>query len=268
MSVDTFEWTRGALKRFSHSPDLKAASASLPDGVYTTLRTYGGRRIVMLGQHAARLAESSALKGSPGALPLDTLRDAVSATLNATGHAESRLRLTFAPPRLLISVEPFSPLPRHLYEQGVSCVTVPVRRSNPHSKDTRFIATAEASYGALPPGIEEGLMVDEAGAVLEGLSSNFFALRDGRLWTEAERVLMGVTRSLVLQVAAVVVPVELKAIAFDESVQECFITSVSREVLPVVRIDGRPVGDGKPGPITREIAWRFEPLAIGLSERL
>ena len=68
-------------------------------------------------------------------------------------------------------------------------------------------------------------------------------------------MLMGVTRSLVLEVAAAVVPVERQAIPIDESVQECFITSVSREVLPVVRIDGRLVGDGPPGPVTlRDLA--------------
>ena len=81
MSVDTFEWARGRLEHLSRSPDLKAASASLPEGVYTTLRTYGGRRILRLAQHAARLAESSALKGNPAPFALDTLRAAVSAAL-------------------------------------------------------------------------------------------------------------------------------------------------------------------------------------------
>ncbi len=266
MATATFEWVRGALHHLNQAPDLKTASAALPDGVYTTLRTYGGRRVLRLPQHASRLEESAALKGNPGALAPATLRAAVAASLDATGHPESRLRLTFAPPRLLICVEPFSPLPRHLYEQGASCVTVPVRRENPHAKDTRFIATAQAAYGSLPPGIEEGLMLDEAGAVLEGLSSNFFALRNGRLFTEEERVLLGVTRSLVLEVAAQVLPIERRAIPIDESLLECFITSVSREVLPVVRIDGRSIGDGHPGPTTREIARRFRALASAEAE--
>ena len=113
-------------------------------------------------------------------------------------------------------------------------MTVPVRRENPHAKDTRFIATATAAYAALPSGIEEGLMVAEDGVVLEGLSSNFFAVRGSRLWTEEERVLRGVTRALVLEVAATVLPIERTGSPLDPSVAECFITSVSREVMPVV----------------------------------
>lgn len=111
-------------------------------------------------------------------------------------------------------------------------------------------------------------MLDETGAVLEGLSSNFFALRNGRLWTEEAHVLLGVTRSLVLEVAAQIVPVESRAIPVDQTVSECFITSVSREVLPVVRIDGRPVGGFRPGPVTREIARRFSALVSAEAELL
>ena len=89
------------------------------------------------------------------------------------------MTLTWAPPRLFAAVEPFTPLPAALYESGVSCLTLPIRRENPHAKDTRFLETAAAAYGSLPPGRHEGLLVAEDGAVLEGLSSNFFAVREG-----------------------------------------------------------------------------------------
>jgi branched-chain amino acid aminotransferase len=147
-------------------------------------------------------------------------------------------------------------------------VTVPVRRDNPHAKDTSFITKAAAAYSELPPGIEEGLMVAEDGVVLEGLSSNFFAVRGSRLFTEEARALLGVTRALVLEVAATVLPVELVGIPLDPAVTECFITSVSREVMPVVRVDGRPVGAGQPGPITREIAKRFAALVAREAEEV
>ena len=239
---------------------LKEASAILPDGAYTTFRTYQGRRVLRLGQHVARLLESAALEGVPGILDLGAVRAAVGAALDATTLAESRFRVTFAPPRLFLSVEPFVPLASRLYDEGAACVTVSVRRLNPEAKDTRFIATAAAAYGALPPGVEEGLMQAEDGSVLEGLSSNFFAVKGGRLFTEEERVLKGVTRALVLEVAEEVLPTERVAVRLEDGVEECFITSVSREVLPVVRIDGRPIGDGRPGVVTREIARRFASL--------
>jgi branched-subunit amino acid aminotransferase/4-amino-4-deoxychorismate lyase len=90
------------------------------------------------------------------------------------------------------------------------------------------------------------------GAVLEGLSSNFFAIREGALWTEEARALAGVTRSLALEVAESLLPVRRVAVRRDELplVDEAFITSVSRELLPVVRIDGRYVDEGRDGPKT------------------
>ncbi len=104
--------------------------------------------------------------------------------------------------------------------------------------------------------------MSDDGAILEGLSSNFFAVLDGVLRTEEDRALAGVTRSLVLEVAARLMPLERRAVRRDElpRVGEAFVTSVSREVLPVVRIDDRPVGDGRPGEKTRAIVRAFAAL--------
>jgi branched-chain amino acid aminotransferase len=251
-------------------PSLAAASAALPEGAYTTLRTYAGRRVVRLDQHRRRLEESVALQGRPGAIDPTALRRAIAASLGEAGHAESRLRLTFAPPRLFLAIEPFAPLPKRLYEEGVACVTLDLQRENPHAKDTRFIAAAEGAYGRLPVGVEEGLIVGDDGAILEGLSSNFFAVLDGTLRTEEERALAGVTRSLALEVAEGLLPIERRGIHRDELPRagEAFLTSVSREVLPVVRIDGRPVGDGRPGGKTQAIVRAFADVVRREAERL
>jgi branched-chain amino acid aminotransferase len=253
--VTTYEATDGGLLLVGRHENLAASSRALPEGAYTTLRTYGGRSVVRLGQHLRRLEESVALQGRAGTVDADAARRALGGTLDATGHPESRLRLTFAPPRLFVAVEPFTPLPPRLYEEGAICVTLDVARDKPHAKDTRFIAAAQEAYGRLPPGVEEGLLVSPDGAVLEGLSSNFFAVLEGTLRTEEERALIGVTRSLVLEVAESLMPVERRAVRRDDlpRLDEAFLTSVSREVLPVVRIDGRPVGDGRVGPRTRAI---------------
>lgn len=268
--VETFEADHGRVRPVGRHETLAAASGALPQGAYTTLRTYARRRILRLESHLRRLEESVALQGGAGGVDRLAARTAVSAALDATGHAESRLRLTFAPPRLFVSVEPFTPLPAALYAAGVACVTVELHRENPRAKDTRFIAAAQDAYGRLPAGIEEGLIVAGDGSVLEGLSSNFFAVRDGRLRTGGERVLLGVTRALVLEVAAGVLPVEPRAVTRDElsAVAEAFVTSVSREVLPVVAIDGRPVGDGRVGPATRAVMARFAALAAREAESL
>jgi len=156
------------------------------------------------------------------------------------------------------------------YAKGVSCVTMVLKRDTPHAKDTAFIAVAAEAYRSLPKGINEGLMVAEDGSVLEGLSSNFFGVATGTLRTEGARVLLGVTRSLVLEVAAGVLPVLETAVPLEElqDLEECFITSVSREVLPVVRIDGREVGGGAPGPKTRKIMEGFALLVEREAESL
>ncbi len=268
--VATFEAMPASVSRLERHETLAASSAALPEGAYTTLRTYGGRGVVRLGQHLGRLEESAELKRQPGRIDPAAARRALGAALATEAHAESRVRFTFAPPRLFIAIEPFSPLPARLYQEGVACVTLDLHRHNPHAKDTRFIATAQAAYGRLPPGVEEGLLVAEDGAVLEGLSSNFFAIREGVLRTEEARVLAGVTRSLAIEVAEPLLPLRRVAVLRDELplVDEAFITSVSREVLPVVCIDERPVGDGRVGPMTRAIMQAFAALLARERETL
>jgi len=248
---------------------LVDASATLPAGSYTTLRTYGGNGVVRLDRHVARLVESLPA-GVTGTLEPATVRDALAQALRATRHPESRVRLTFAPPRLFVAVEPFTPVAAELRRTGVTCVTVSARRERPEAKDTRFLATAQAAYAALPAGVHEGLLVGDDGAILEGLSSNFFAVHEGRLRTEDARALRGVTRSMVLDLARGVLPVGGGALRADQLAEasECFITSVSREILPVVRIDGVEIGGGAPGPITRELIRRFAAAVAGEVERV
>ena len=247
---------------------LSAASVGLPGGAYSTLRTYRGNRVLRLRQHVERLNESVTLLDSSGALDGRRVREALSSALRATSHPESRIRLTFSPPRLFISVEAFVPLPESMYREGVACATIRLERRNPHAKDTRFIRVAADAHGQLPPGVHEGLMVSEDGAILEGLTSNFFAVGDGVLHTEDERALLGVTRSVVLEVAANVLPVSLIPPLVDAIpvLQECFITSASREILPVVRIDGSPLGAGRPGSVTRDLMRRFRELVDSEAE--
>jgi branched-chain amino acid aminotransferase len=269
-AVLSFEARGGRAIPAGRHASLAAASAALPEGAYTTLRTYGQRRLLRLDQHLRRLRESLALSSAPGALDAGRVRDSLRAALDATAHAESRLRLTFAPPRLFVSVAAFVSPAARLYQEGAACTTVSARRSNPHAKDTRFIATAQTIYGGLLPGVEEGLIVAEDGAILEGLSSNFFAIAGGTLRTEEERALLGVTRSAVLEVASAILPIELRALRQDglPRATEAFITSVSRGVLPVVRIDERPVGNGRVGPLTRQIRDAFEHLVEREAEPL
>jgi branched-chain amino acid aminotransferase len=259
--MQTFEATSDGLVALSGGLSAREASARLPDGAYTTFRTHHRTRVLRLADHVRRLNESAHLQGRPGDVSIERVRDAIAAAIERAGHAESRFRVTWAPPRLFVSLEDFQPPAEALYRDGAWCVTVPLHRDNPHAKDTRFIREAGAAYDRLPAGAHEGLMVaPDDGAILEGLSSNFFAVRDGALHTEEDRVLAGLTRTLVLEVAAPLLPRAPRALRQDEAglAAECFITSASRGVLPVVKIDATTVGAGVPGPRTQEIRQRYE----------
>ena len=268
--VRTFEITGGVARDAGTVATLAEASARLPHGAYSTLRTYGGDGVVCLADHLRRLEESAAAPGQPGRLDALAARAGLAAAIRAASCPESRVRLTWAPPRLFAAVEPFEPLPAEMYENGVSCVTVPVRRDNPRAKDTRFLETARASYGALPPGRHEGLLVGEDGALLEGLSSNFFAVCAGILHTEDERALAGITRTLVLEAARGVLPLATTALRVEHlpEATEAFITSASRGVLPVVRVDEVRIGNGRPGPITAELRRKYEAIVERETEPL
>jgi branched-chain amino acid aminotransferase len=265
--VRTFRARGTEIEDAGSHPDMSAASRALPHGSYTTIRTYGSHRVLRLAQHAERL--SSSLPSRP-LLNAATLRRALAAALGATGYAESRLRVTFAPPELYVSIEPFEPLPARLYDEGVRCVTLEMQRHNPGAKDTHFIDAATRSYAALPTGVGEGLMVAADGSILEGLSSNFFAVLRGELRTEDDRVLPGVTRSVLLELARDLVPLRLEAVRRAQlgEVSEAFVTSVSREILPVVGIDGVVLGNGRPGLVTCELMRRFAALVQREAEAL
>lgn len=258
----TWELRDGRIAFRGDAPSIAASSRDLPAGSYTTLRTYDGDRVVRLDQHVKRLVDSLRARGIAASLDPSDVRRLLAETLRGSRYPESRLRVTFAPPSLFASVEPLEALPESLYRDGVWCVTIPLRRDHPDAKDTRFIATAAAAYSHLPPGAHEALMVAEDGSILEGLSSNFFAVLDGVVHTEDARALPGITRSMVLELCRGVAPVSLTAVRILDlaRVTECSLTSVSRDILPVTRVDAIAIGGGKPGPVTEELRRRFEAL--------
>jgi branched-chain amino acid aminotransferase len=255
-SVLTLERRSGVWQSAFASPTMLDASKRLPEGLYTSLRTYHGCRILRPEAHAARLSEAGE------SVHETDIRQAVRVALQRKRHPDSRLRLTVASGRFFVSIEAFLPLPQSLYETGVDCLTVDLRREDPHEKKTAFISAAASAYQKLPPGIHEGLLVDPRGALLEGLSSNVFFVLGPSLRTAGEEVLPGVTRSVVLEVAARILEVRLEPILLADLglVSEAFLTSVSRGILPVVSIDGRTIGDGRPGPRTRETIGAFDAL--------
>ncbi len=250
--------------------------AGLPEGAYTTLRTYDGSKALHPEAHLKRLRETARLAGAP--VRLDTLaaRRALRSVISAYPNGvDLRLRLVLdleeRPGELYICVMPLMKLPERTYRRGVWVVISDLRRQLPRAKLTRFIARADRERRALPAGAHEALMVDQRRRILEGLSSNFFAVRAGELWTAEEAVLAGTTRAWVLDLAGELrIPVRLEALPVDDlsEVEEAFITSSSRAVVPVRKVGDVVIGAGQPGLITRRLMAAYEARLAGELEEI
>ncbi len=251
----------GALTKVSLSAlTLDEATRQLPAGAYTTFRTFGRTRVLRLEEHFARLEETARLAGREPAIDRARIRSALRQVIAESEHPELRCRvildLSVATGTLYLLAESLRVPTEGDYQRGVRAVTRWLHRDNPKAKLTGFIESSAAVRRQLPIGVNEALMVGEDSRVLEGLSSNFFAVLDGMVWTAEEGVLSGITRSVVLDLIRMDgSPLKLEGIPVDRlsEVREAFITSASRAVLPVTVIDGRPVGSGVPEKTTRRL---------------
>ena len=246
---------------------LDEATRQLPEGAYTTFRTYRRFQIVNLTDHINRLEETARLADHPLSLNRAALKKALHIAFMAFPSDQKRVRVILDLTRdvgsLYILIEKLVVPSKEEYENGVAIITRRLQRNNPKAKLTDFIKTAEDVRQELPPGVHEVIMLDEHQQVLEGLSSNFFAIKSGVIWTANEGILAGITRQTVLNIIqAQGIPIKFAGINVDEisDLDEAFLTSTSRAILPVREIDGLLIGDGHPGKITRSImtAYRAE----------
>ncbi len=244
------------------------------EGVYEVLRTYN-RAPFLYDKHVARLRNSA--RHLQLDVPFDdgTLGERIAATIEAAnipGEAYIRILLTRGigeitydvratpKPSLIIIVKTQEEPAARIRTDGIRISLVPILRNHPGSvnpiiKSTNLLNNALAMQEALRRGAEEALMCNYRGELSECSQSNFFLVRDGVVLTPASEagLLEGVTRAFLFDVAREA-GIELRAAtllpADIDSADEIFITSTTREVSPVVRVDERVVGDGRPGPIT------------------
>ncbi len=243
---------------------LDEATALLPSGGYTTFRTFGRFRVLRMESHFDRLEETARLAGKELRLSRDQMKRALFYALSKYSAKEMRVRmivdLELQPGMVYILVASLHAPEDSAYQQGVRIVTLPLHRNNPKAKLTSFINTASVARQDLPAGINEAVMIGADGCCLEGLSSNFFAIKDGIVWTAEEGVLSGITRALILEIIHEEnIPLKMEGIHSSQlpHLDEAFISSASRAVLPVTEIDGRPVGSGQSGPISRQLLEKY-----------
>jgi branched-chain amino acid aminotransferase len=257
------------------------------DSVYETIATVRGR-LFALSDHLDRLERSA--QGLKLRLPARArIEQAILDTVASAGNAESRVRVmvtrgagkldldpaSAGEPSLVVIVGPLGGPTPEMYEQGVAVAIVSLTRSSPGAVDPAIksgnylnsvLALSEARQH---PGVHEAILLSASGSVAEGASSNVFAVLSGEVRTPALSVgiLAGVTRGKVLALARDNgIPCrEVELLAPDElrAADEVFLTSAARGVLPVTEVDGKPVGSGRPGSVTRRMMQLYERLTVG-----
>jgi branched-chain amino acid aminotransferase len=232
------------------------------DGVYTVTNTYDTFQVLKLDDHLNRLEDSARRENIPLNLDRPALRNALREMIAQAWLNNVRFRVTVPrdqPDHLILTVEPFAPPLPEAYVDGVRCITLSdSARHNPAAKTTGWMHSREQM--ALPEGIYTGLLLDSEGRILEGVSSNFYAILDGELRTAGEGVLFGIAQQIVFTIAPDVLSLRKEAVHKGDILRlsEAFITSSSRGIVPVVEIDGITIGDGKPGPYTRQLDEHYQ----------
>jgi branched-chain amino acid aminotransferase len=235
-----------------------------PEGAYTTFRTYDRYFVLNLSQHFSRLEETSRLAGKDISIYRKQLKKKITEIINAYEESESRLRITIDLTdhigEIYVAIEKLAVPEAVMYQEGVEVISAVMHRDNPKAKLNSFLEKAENVKKEAGKDYEEILMVNPDGNILEGLSSNFYGIKNRTIFTAEEGVLSGTTRTYVLNLAKELsIQVEFQPVRIEEidSLDEAFITSTSRSILPVKSIDQMKIGSNVPGPLTVQLMEAF-----------
>ena len=253
------------------------------DGVFEGIRVYGGK-IFRLEEHLNRLYDSAKAIWLTIPMEKDELATVTREAVRRSGIAEAYIRhvvtrgagdLGLDPrkcpkPSVIIIVDTIKLWPEQVYETGLNVITagtpIPHRESlSPRIKSLNYLAHIMAKVEGIHAGADEVLMLDSAGAVAEGSGQNVFLAKNGRLSTPPAYagILKGVTRDVVIDLAAAAgYAVEQTIInRYDlYTADEAFFTGTASEIVGIRQLDGRVIGTGKAGPITRDLRSRFHAL--------
>ena len=284
-NADIRIWVNGALKHRSEAMvSVFDSGFVLGDGVWEGLRVVGGQP-VFLGAHLDRLYEGAKAILLDIGLSREQLAQAVEATLAANGMTDGvhlRLMVTrgikrtpYQDPRVnvgpatVVIIPEFKLAKPETLAQGLTLFTVHVRRGFPDVQDPKLNSHSKlncitACIQATAAGADEALMLDPHGFVATCNSTHFFIVRRGAVWTSSgDYCLGGITRANVLQVCREAgIPAFEKNFSLTEvySADEAFVTGTFAGLAPVRQIDGRVIGDGRPGPMLARLQGLYREL--------
>jgi branched-chain amino acid aminotransferase len=253
------------------------------DGVFEGLRSYGGK-VFRLQQHLDRLWASAKAIWLEIPMSKDALAKAIQETLAANSLKDAYIRLVVtrgagslgldpnrtSDPQVIIITDLIQLYPKELYENGLEIVTASTIRNHPQAlsariKSLNYLNNILAKIEGLQAGCQEALMLNHLGHVAECTADNIFVVFKGDVFTPPldAGILEGITRDAVIEIArAADFTVRQEALTRHDVyvADEVFLTGSGAEIIPVVKVDARVIGDGKPGPITRELTQRFHAL--------
>ena len=254
------------------------------DSVYEVLRTYDGLAFEP-GRHFRRLRASAARLGFSVPAGDEALLAQVDSLLARVASGESYIRIIVSRglgdcsynfervqgPTVVMIQKPLPPYPAWHYEDGIQVAAVGVRRNHPRAldpaiKSSNLLNNIQAMREAQSRGAEEPVLLNHEGFVAEGASTNVFLARGGTLRTPplSAGILAGITREVVLELLpGLGIPSREEPLHLDDllGADEAFLTSTTREVVPVKQVDETPVGSGRPGTLTRRVMEAFRAYA-------
>jgi branched-chain amino acid aminotransferase len=252
------------------------------DGVFEGIRAYNGR-VFRHREHITRLYESAKAVLLEIPMAPDAMMKAVEQTLVAHGKKDAYIRLVVTrgvgnlgldprkcEPQIAIIVDDIQLYPAELYDSGLEVITSSVIRNHPAAlsprvKSLNYLNNILAKIEAIRAGCLEAIMLNVNGEVAECTGDNIFIVKQGELKTPPPDagILLGITRGAVLELArGADIPAHEVALTRHDvyTADEVFLTGSAAEIIPVVKVDGRSIGNGKPGSVTRQLRERFQKL--------
>jgi branched-chain amino acid aminotransferase len=199
-----------------------------------------------------------------------TLRTSIAELAKINLPKESRMRLILAKNNgsIHVVIQPFEPHSKQVYINGVKVVTAELARQAPRVKDTGFISSSIAQRKQVGRDVFEVLLTTD-GKILEGMTSNFYAIKEKMLVTAQRGILLGVTRRVILRLArGQGMSIEYRAPSVNEKFDEAFLTSSSRGVVPIISIDNESVGQGRAGRFTKQLSAAYDAYVLAKAESI
>ena len=258
--------SQSGLRDVDYRANSLAAAAEFESraGVYTVSHTLYRTQTLLFNAHLERLEDSARREGIPLQFDRQQLRSALRKMIIESGFGDVRFRISAPaaqPDTMILSIEPYMPPADELIERGVRCNTSSqLVRHNPAAKSSDWMHRRRSLETGRPASMYETFLLDAEGAVLEGLGSNFYAIIGSELRTAGSGVLAGISRRIVIEVCAGIVPLRQIAPNLRDlpRCDEAFLSSSSRGIIPVVEIDGATIGAGLPGETTGQLRAAYQ----------